>query len=324
MKRFFLAVLVSFVASSAFGWSDAGHKIIASIAYRQTPPEQIEKIVAILKHHPRFDEDFKSKLPDEITNEKEQYEFYFQQASIWPDIARGFRGDDKKYHHPTWHYINVPSFLTPDDKAAMESTVKVNVSLDPPATQQEDVNAIQTLRFARKQLADKSVPDDQKALLICWLFHVTGDIHQPLHSSALFSQKLFPTGDRGGNSIKTRQHGNLHSLWDNFLGGKIVYRTARNRAIALVNDPSKVKVGVTAAKQLDEKTWMDESHKLCEEFAYDTELTGNLRGHLTETEAPAIQLTERYLKAGGNLSEQRVVEAGYRLGAVLQQIANAN
>ena len=50
---------------------------------------------------------------------------------------------------------------------------------------------------------------------------------------------------------------------------------------------------------LDEKTWLDESHALAESVAYDPEVLGHLRGYAAETEAPPITLTERYLKQGG-------------------------
>lgn len=47
--------------------------------------------------------------------------------------------------------------------------------------------------------------------------HVVGDMHQPLHSVALFNG-TYPSGDRGGNSIKiimpNRNSQNLHSFWD--------------------------------------------------------------------------------------------------------------
>ena len=39
---------------------------------------------------------------------------------------------------------------------------------------------------------------DVKAMAYCWLFHLVGDIHQPLHCTALFSAEHFPKGDRGG------------------------------------------------------------------------------------------------------------------------------
>lgn len=41
----------------------------------------------------------------------------------------------------------------------------------------------------------------ERALFARYLVHVAGDIHQPLHSVALFNE-TFPTGDRGGNSLK--------------------------------------------------------------------------------------------------------------------------
>jgi hypothetical protein len=321
MKRILTAaVLTIATATSAFGWSDSGHKIVASIAFRQLSPDEQAKIAAILKQHPRFEQDFKAKMPEGL-NDAEQNEYFFQIAAVWPDMARGFQGADRKYNHPTWHYINLPSFLVPEDTTMI---VKVNQSLDPPAEQQEDMNAIQAIKMARKKLADTTVPDIEKAVWLCWLYHLVGDIHQPLHSSALFSKTLFPTGDKGGNSIHTGQRGNLHSLWDGFLGGRVDFREPRNKAIAFVNDPAKAAIGKAAAAKLDEKTWLDESHEYCDNVAYDDEVRGHLRGFADKSEAPAIQLTERYLKAGGALAEQRVIQAGYRLGAVTKEVAKAN
>lgn len=57
----------------------------------------------------------------------------------------------------------------------------------------------------------------EKALFARYLVHIIGDIHQPLHSVSLFNT-TYPSGDRGGNSLKivllngTTQ--NLHSFWD--------------------------------------------------------------------------------------------------------------
>jgi len=43
--------------------------------------------------------------------------------------------------------------------------------------------------------------------MLTWLFHLIGDIHQPLHSTALFSTKLFPEGDRGTWGVRAADHG---------------------------------------------------------------------------------------------------------------------
>eukprot|EP00930_Biecheleria_cincta_P096637 TRINITY_DN88455_c0_g1_i1.p1 TRINITY_DN88455_c0_g1~~TRINITY_DN88455_c0_g1_i1.p1 ORF type:complete len:398 (+),score=72.95 TRINITY_DN88455_c0_g1_i1:135-1328(+) len=49
------------------------------------------------------------------------------------------------------------------------------------------------------------------------LVHIMGDLHQPLHTTALYSED-FPTGDSGGNAIKLVDGpppcANLHALWD--------------------------------------------------------------------------------------------------------------
>jgi hypothetical protein len=38
----------------------------------------------------------------------------------------------------------------------------------------------------------------RKAIALAWLFHLVGDIHQPLHTAQLFNAD-YPQGDRDGN-----------------------------------------------------------------------------------------------------------------------------
>src|SRR5690349_1904960 len=128
-------------------------------------------------------------MAEELKSEAEQNEWLCQQAAFWRDLARGFSGEaESHYHHSSWLYINLLSFLTPEDKSAMQSTVKVNQSLDPPPQEREEMNVVQTIRLARRLLADKNTPDEKKAVMLCWIYHGVGDIHQPLHSCALFSK----------------------------------------------------------------------------------------------------------------------------------------
>lgn len=56
----------------------------------------------------------------------------------------------------------------------------------------------------------------EKSLLLRYLIHVLGDIHQPLHAASLFDER-FPKGDMGGNLYKIRYTENvneLHKLFD--------------------------------------------------------------------------------------------------------------
>ena len=85
------------------------------------------------------------------------------------------------------------------------------------------------------------------------------DVHQPLHSTMLFSRGLFPHGDRGGNNVITVEKGNLHSLWDDFPAGKLKFSTIRNRAVTFMANPALANLGQQAATDLDEETWLKES-----------------------------------------------------------------
>jgi S1/P1 Nuclease len=44
---------------------------------------------------------------------------------------------------------------------------------------------------------------ERKAIALAWLFHLVGDVHQPLHTAQLFTAE-YPNGDRGGNEICVR------------------------------------------------------------------------------------------------------------------------
>jgi hypothetical protein len=55
-------------------------------------------------------------------------------------------------------------------------------------------------------------------MALAWLFHLVGDIHQPLHTAQLFTTDYLQ-GDRGRNEICVRvtqadQPMDLHRFWD--------------------------------------------------------------------------------------------------------------
>ena len=170
-----------------------------------------------MKNHPRYAEDFDYYMPAAVKtgDEAMRNEWLLQQAAIWPDMARGLPEELKaRYNHPTWHYIDIPSFLSDDDRAAIEPHLTINMSLDAPAKSGPDMNAVQTIRLARSLLKSGSIGSEEAAVWLCWLLHAVGDLHQPLHATAMFSTPLFPEGDKGGNSILTQQGFSLHALWD--------------------------------------------------------------------------------------------------------------
>lgn len=309
-------------SSSAFGWGDAGHKIVAAIAFRSLDAAEQNHVVGILRHHPRFRDDFANLVPNNIPEEQIN-DWLVQHAAVWPDLVRGFKGELKdEFHRPSWHYINVPLFLVESQRMQLQPTIHVNLHLDPPAQEEDAMNVVQTIRFARRTLASPQAPAMSKGLMLCWLIHTVGDLHQPLHASALYSKNLFPHNDRGGNLIKTEQRGDLHAVWDQFPGGKLAFRTVRNEAARLRQELGQT--GHQAALDLNESTWLDESRLLAETKAYSAEILVQLRDmerRGLDADTHPLDLSEDYLHEGGIVAQQRLVQAGFRLGAILRQIA---
>jgi hypothetical protein len=118
---------------------------------------------------------------------------------MWPDIAR----DQPDYHRGRWHYINLPVFLSDSQAAALGNDLEVNTSFELPeegALEEENYNAVQAVKNSLNIVASDA-DDEVRAIHYCWLLHVIPDLAQPLHSSALFTEQLYPDGDRGGGLI---------------------------------------------------------------------------------------------------------------------------
>ena len=87
-------------------------------------------------------------------------------------------------------------------------------------TDYDPENATWALNQSKRTLSDTKNHgmDDglSRSFMLRYLIHNVGDIHQPLHGAAYYSDK-FPKGDRGGNSWKVtynKEINNLHKLWD--------------------------------------------------------------------------------------------------------------
>ncbi len=304
-----------------------GHKMVASIALRQLDQAEREKIYAILKHHPRWKEEFADRMPEEIRNSDTavQLEWTFQQAAIWPDIAREYQDDVRdKFHRSTWHYINHGIFL--DEKEAEQFRKEFPTgSFQVPDKVEGITNVIQALKFMRRAMkTSEKTPAAEQAVYVAWIMHLIGDLHQPMHSTSMYSSKLFPTGDKGGNEVALVQRTNLHALWDSFPGtGKVTLKEARDEALTLMTDEDFKKQGEASRAQLDEEAWLKESQQLALTHVYTDEILAPLRNYtsLEELKKNPLGMSQSYMQAGGKIAKQRVIEAGHRLGAVLKEIA---
>ncbi len=324
MRRsiFLLAVgILLFPENYALAWSRGGHRVIGSIVYQVMTPADRAAVISILEQHPRFQEDFESQIPSGLDAD-ERGEWLFQQASEWPDMARGGPPARQAFHRAHWHFINKPLFLTPDDKDALEDNVDVNLNLVPPSSNFDDqsMNAVQAIKNSTRIFRDSSQPASLRAVHICWMLHLIEDIHQPCHATALFSQFNFPQGDKGGNNVLTVENGNLHKAWDIAFGTSGSLNTSRNTAITLRNTPGMDAVGNTAVTELDPDFWLDETAHISEQEAYSPSVKGFLITLEDNSEAindNPVPLGVPYLQNLKKICDRQAIKAGYRLAAVL-------
>jgi hypothetical protein len=199
MKKLLAVVFVVVLTGHASAWNEHGHMVVARLAWRQLNEDQRTKVVAILKKHPHYDDYLAARKPDGLSED----EWVFLRAASWADWVRG----NPDYDHPTWHYVNYP--VVPPGSAVK------GTDHEPPANQE---NVVNQLKVCVEKI--KNGTDEEKAVFTTWLFHLVGDIHQPLHCVSLFSEQ-FPAGDKGGNDAFIRIRSSpvkLHALWEGLLG----------------------------------------------------------------------------------------------------------
>ncbi len=311
----FLAIaLVVLPANAASAWSAGGHHLIAIMAFRQLTPNHREELLRILKAHPRFDEDFEP--PTGLSDTRNLAEWFIGRAGYWPDVIRRA---DRDYHRSTWHY-ELGATLAIGDQSKLQvpgfpGPLPVNATLET-----QDLHIAQALELCLGVLAEKSRPDSERAIALCWIAHLVADAHQPCHAGSLYTE-AYPGGDRGGNSIKTRQRENLHSVWDGLLGDRYNTGDILRRAAEIENDRNLMNAVVSLAKApegLNPQTWLSESRAFAKEFVYTSDVLRTAHPNMEP-----LELSDSYLKAAGYTARTRAASAATRLAAVwLQAVMN--
>jgi hypothetical protein len=219
-------------------------------------------------------------------------EYLFMLAARWPD---DIRNRDAYHDKPTWHFINY--IYAPGQGVARTDTTL--------ATGETILQAY----AQNRAILTSPAPDSSKAVALCWLFHLAGDVHMPLHTTALIDPQ-FPQGDKGGNLFRIKvmmssPTSNLHSFWDGMLLHTDTYASVDSMAVNEQREfarnqlPQLGNPGVTA--------WSKESFQLAQDNAYrsNTLQPGtNLEGSL---------LPADYVATVRPIAQRQVALAGYRL-----------
>lgn len=199
--------------------------------------------------------------------------------STWADEVRSQRPETGP-----WHYVNIPVIDSAYD-AAKECPGGACI--------------LGALDRQLALLADRKQSDSVRSEALKWVVHLIGDLHQPLH--------VGDRGDRGGNDVKLTWFGrssNLHSVWDSGILSAmgmddVALRRELEGRLAQRNDLATIERGTPLS-------WAMESHDAARDVAY-------------RFLPPSLDLGQDYLDAARPTVEERLLRAGVRLAAVLNQ-----
>lgn len=213
---------------------------------------------------------------DAATKEKvKKYlgKYSFEEASTWMDESRSNSYYD---YMRTWHYLDF-------SKGAEFK----------PGSEHNIITVLNSAIASAKRYDSIKKKDVQYDLLL--MFHLVGDIHQPLHVG-------YPE-DRGGNDISVRAakfSANLHSSWDTEIidaAGITLedcYKLYDTYSVQEVNDMKKVNI----------MGWMRESRSFL-----DTVYGFNNN-----------YLDKNYIDNAGVIIKKQLLLGGLRLASLLQEI----
>lgn len=269
MKRLIALGIGILFFGTAFAWNAMGHELVAQIAYDNLTP----KTKRICN---RYNHSMNKVYPSGN----------FVHASIWLDSLRV-----KEIHwFDSLHYIDIP--FTNDDSQL------------PPVP---EPNVLWGIEHSISLLQSNKPTEADKGLGLRILMHIVGDVHQPLHTTALITQSQ-PHGDLGGNLFPLGPNpigSNLHSYWDNG-GGILIGDSAdfqlRNKAKQLESHTPCSSVNTQSSPQ----QWINASHELAKNQVYTLE-----RGSVP---------SKQYQLNTQNITQRQIVLAGCRLAALLNKI----
>jgi S1/P1 Nuclease len=296
-----LATLL-FLCSPAMAWNDKGHMVVAKLAWDKLTPPQRQAAITILKGHPHYAEFLAANRPDNFDEDT----WVFLRAATWPDWIRRHH-PEAHLSFPKWHYVNLP--YVPVGSSLKES--------DFPAA---SPNVVDQIPIAAKKVKDGTAED--KAIYLCWLLHLVGDIHQPLHCAEMFSER-FPEGDRGGNLLLVRI-GNgraqpLHPLWDGLFGKSTSWSSIQGTVtdVAKAEQDNQIQIDADLRSASTPEAWAGEGVAAAKKYAY---LNGKL-DVANSDDRPDLEdvpvVPRDYMTNAGAYARIAVAKAGHRLAESL-------
>ncbi|MCD6013061.1 MAG: hypothetical protein K0Q79_2923 [Flavipsychrobacter sp.] len=301
MKQIKFLILFLLSPFICLAWSENGHNMGGAIAYyylKANKPATIDYVVNILKQHPWYNTRWQSKLAG--LNPEQKKVTLFMLASTFPDDARDdyeLGGGEKT----KWHYVDYP---------VVPAGSKIK------GKQPERPNAEEVITKLLSSLKKQNDPK-QKALDVCWLFHLIEDIHQPLHAASLFDEQ-HRDGDKGGNLTyiifnDAQRSVKLHSYWDRLIPGSFAGTPSRAQELLQMPEYREAKLYELKANTTVKSWIFNESYVIAKEQVYE-------KGRVNGTEDSPTGVDVIYGKNAKKTAERRVVLAGIRIGKELAKL----
>ena len=297
-----ILVLLLMTQTSALAWHDTGHMVVAQVAYLRLTPAAKARVDSLLiapaGRKPLITLCAGYYMPDTCEKTYDPV-----QIAVWMD---DFRGDTLNSTYDMWHYID----FKPIWDGIPERT---NVGAEPE-------NVLSRINWAINVLRKGTGSNKADAETLGFLYHLVGDVHQPLHAATRYSATN-PNGDAGGNGFKLQMPGetrpsSLHFYWDSGAGQyghdalkRPLDEAGKARILALAEAAMKEfpAESMPEWKDLDPHTWVVESNTLAREVVYK---------NITEGGEPS----KAYTDAAQKLVRKRLALAGYRLAGVLNAL----
>jgi hypothetical protein len=275
--------------------------VIAAIAFddlEASDPAIVDRVVALLDSHP-------DRGPFEVAEDRsegrERALRLMMECARWPDDAR-LTG----YDQPSWHlemkpvvWAGDPPAVLPDNRVAMDG--------------------VEAFGLNARVMANRAATPAQRAVALCWVMHLAGDVHQPLHTAQLFSAR-YPEGDKAGSlqfviDPVTGRAETLHWFWDDSIHRSGDLASVRTRATELERRRPRAAVSLGAARAVaaDYAAWAEESRVLAASRVYASGPVGGLSANQAKALPPA------YAEGARTLAEERAAIAGYRLSDLLRE-----
>lgn len=304
MKRSFRTTLLALALltphAPALAWGDTGHMVVAYVAYVNLNKKAKARVNHLLRPSPEMPDArglvfFCERTYDPVTI-----------ANWMDDMRDDSLHDDLK----PWHFANRNPLVVGDDFE--------------PQIDKADVDVLERVEWAAAELAKVAAGADEnydrrakrEAELVGFLYHLVGDLHQPLHTATRYTRKR-PRGDAGGNLfpvvVPNTRVKNLHSYWDaagGFFNFQNLSRPLDEEGRAAVAEFTREAMETLTREEFNAKwakrtpaEWVGESNRLAREVAF---------ANIKENETPSAE----YAAEAQRISRMRIALAGYRLAEI--------